>query len=77
MPTDFWWFTVVRYTEVAHAGVVETGDGGMLVFFAGEQPALDNSKAVNTLNTPRDLAFVKVPFDLADKRCAVLQHLAF
>lgn len=56
------------YTEIAHNGVVETGDGGMLVFFAGEQPALDNSKTGDVLNSPRNLAFVKVPFDLADKR---------
>lgn len=52
------------YTELAHPGIVETADGGLLVFFSGETPPLDNSKVGSALNTARNLGFVKVPKDL-------------
>jgi hypothetical protein len=40
----------------------------MLVFFAGEQPSFDNSMTAHNLNSPRNLAVVKVPTDLTDGR---------
>ena len=40
----------------------------LLVLFAGEQPSLDNGKALSTHNTPRNIGFVKVPQDLDDDR---------
>lgn len=51
------------YTEIGHPGIVEVDDG-MLVFFAGEQPPLDNTKIGDYVNAPRDLGFVKVSKDL-------------
>jgi len=51
------------YTEIGHPGVVEVEDG-LLVFFAGEQPALDNTKIGANINAPRDIGFVKVSKDL-------------
>jgi hypothetical protein len=51
------------YTEIGHPGVVEV-DGGILTFFAGEQPPLDNTMIGDYLNAPRDLGFVKVSQDL-------------
>merc|ERR1719148_7953 len=51
------------YTELAHPGIVEVEDG-ILVFFAGEFPALDNSRIGSAMNDPRNAAFVKVPKDL-------------
>jgi len=51
------------YTEIGHPGLVEVDDG-LLVFFAGEQDPLDNSKIGASLNAPRDLGFVKVSKDL-------------
>ena len=41
------------------------GVSGLLVFFAGEQPALDNSQTGSYLNNPRNLGFVKIPADLS------------
>lgn len=51
------------YTELGHPGLVETSDG-ILVFFAGEQPPLDSSKVGKSLNSARNIGFVKVPEDL-------------
>lgn len=48
------------YTELAHSGAVEVDDNALLVLFSGERPPLDNSKVGNSLNTPRNLGFVKV-----------------
>lgn len=52
------------YTELGHPGLVETSDDGILVFFAGEQPPLDNAKVGAALNSARNVGFVKVPRDL-------------
>merc|ERR1740123_511218 len=51
------------YTELGHSGLQEVDDG-ILVFFAGEQPPLDNSKVGGVLNLPRNVGFVKVGYDL-------------
>jgi len=51
------------YTELGHSGLQEVDDG-ILVFFAGEQPPLDNSKVGGVLNLPRNVGFVKVGHDL-------------
>jgi hypothetical protein len=40
----------------------------MLVAFAGERPSLDNAQAKGPLNAARNLAVVKIPFDLSDQR---------
>lgn len=55
------------YTELAHPGLIYTDDGGVIAVFAGEQPSLDNGMANGALNAARNLAFVKVPFDLRNK----------
>jgi len=52
------------YTELGHAGVVEVDDG-LLVFFSGEQPALDNSAVGGPLNAARNVGFVKIGKDLS------------
>lgn len=54
------------YTELAHPGIVEVDDG-LLVFFAGEFPSLDNSMVGSAMNVPRNAAFVKVPKDLSSR----------
>jgi len=54
------------YTELAHAGVVEVDDG-ILAFFAGERPALDSSLTGAHLNMARNVGFVKVGKDVADR----------
>ena len=56
-----------RYTVLAHEGLVVTRDRGLLVFFSGEQPSLDNGRATTFLNAARNLAFVKVPLELGNK----------
>lgn len=48
------------YTELGHPGIVEVSDG-LLVFFAGERPPLDNSQTGSVMNVPRNAGFVKVP----------------
>mmetsp|Transcript_15175 Transcript_15175/g.38539 ORF Transcript_15175/g.38539 Transcript_15175/m.38539 type:complete len:522 (+) Transcript_15175:1145-2710(+) len=52
------------YTELAHPGIVEVSDG-LLIFFAGEGPALDNAKTGRIMNSPRNVALVKAPKDLS------------
>jgi hypothetical protein len=52
------------YTEIAHDGLVVLDDA-ILVFFAGEQPPLDNSKVGAVMNVPRNLGFVKIGRDLS------------
>lgn len=42
-------------------------DDALLVIFAGEQPSLDNKLAVEPLNAPRNIGFVKVPKNMEDK----------
>jgi hypothetical protein len=51
------------YTELAHSGLVETDDG-IIFFFAGERPPLDNSKVGKLMNEPRNLGFTKRSKDL-------------
>lgn len=51
------------YSELGAKGFIEYEDG-YGVFFLSEQPALDNSKAVDPLNAPRNIGFVKVSKDL-------------
>jgi hypothetical protein len=52
------------YTELAHRGVVEVSDG-LLVFFSGENPALDNSEVGSVCNKDRNLGFVKWSKDVS------------
>jgi len=54
------------YTELGHSGLHEVDDG-ILIFFAGESPPLDNSEVGAVLNKPRNVGFVKVGQDLASK----------
>lgn len=54
------------YTELAHQGLIEVDDG-LLVFFAGERPPLDNLRVGGVMNEPRNLGFVKVGKQLAQK----------
>eukprot|EP00929_Paragymnodinium_shiwhaense_P119478 TRINITY_DN91383_c0_g1_i1.p1 TRINITY_DN91383_c0_g1~~TRINITY_DN91383_c0_g1_i1.p1 ORF type:complete len:955 (-),score=119.55 TRINITY_DN91383_c0_g1_i1:326-3190(-) len=54
------------YTELARPGIVVAPTGGFLVFFAGEQPALDNTRIGSQLNGARDIGFVKVSDDLQE-----------
>uniref|UniRef100_A0A7S4Q871 Uncharacterized protein n=1 Tax=Alexandrium monilatum TaxID=311494 RepID=A0A7S4Q871_9DINO len=54
------------YTELGHQGVVEVMDG-LLVFFSGEQPPLDNSRVGAVLNEARNVGFVKVGKDLTQR----------
>jgi hypothetical protein len=60
------------YSELGHPGIVEVDDG-LLVFFVGENPPLDNSMANPLIDqrrwrpdnpVPRNVAFVKVSSDL-------------
>jgi hypothetical protein len=55
------------YTELARSGLVETNDG-ILVFFAGERPPLDNTKIGSSMNEPRNVGFVKISKDIAAKK---------
>lgn len=52
------------YTEIGHAGVVEVNDG-LLVFFSGEQPSLNNAVVGSALNVARNAGFVKIGKDLS------------
>jgi len=54
------------YTELGHAGVVEVDDG-LLIFFSGEQPPLDNSVVGSLLNVARNAGFVKISKDLSKR----------
>lgn len=54
------------YTELGHAGVVEVPDG-LLVFFSGERPSLDNSLTGKVLNVARNAGFVKIGKDLSKR----------
>ena len=51
------------YTELGAPGFQEVDDG-ILIFFLGENPALDNSKTGEYLNGPRNIGFVKINSDL-------------
>jgi len=52
------------YTEIGHAGVVEVDDG-LMVFFSGEQPSLNNAMVGSALNAARNAGFVKIDKDLS------------
>ena len=52
------------YTELGHPGLIEINDT-ILVFFAGEQPTLDNSLVGTQLLGPRNLGFIRIPRDLS------------
>merc|ERR1712048_522665 len=63
------------YTEIAHPGVVEVADG-LLIFFSGERPALDNSLtncgSWQPLCTSRNLGFVKIAKEFEYEKAEVL-----
>jgi len=57
------------YTELAHPGVVEASDG-LVAFFAGEREPLDEDESLvaSVVNVGRNVGFVKVGKDLAEKQ---------
>ena len=52
------------YTELAHPPVVQREDGSIMVIFAGERPALDNTNTGSSMNAPRNIGMVTVSGDL-------------
>ena len=48
------------YTELSAPAFNELDDGSFLIFFAGENNSLDNTKIGEVLNTARNLGIVKV-----------------
>merc|ERR1719223_745869 len=55
------------YTELAHCGIVEVGDG-LLIFFVGEGPSLDNYQTGLVLNAARNVGFVKVDKNISAQK---------
>ena len=53
------------YTEIAHPGGIDLSNGSYMFIFAGERPTLDNSKATERLNAPRNIGYVIVSEDLS------------
>jgi len=54
------------YTELAHSGIEEVSDG-LLIFFVGERPSLDNSQTGLVLNAARNVGFVKISSSISAK----------
>ncbi|CAJ1394400.1 unnamed protein product [Effrenium voratum] len=53
------------YTELAHPGIHEIGNESIIIFFAGENPPLDNSQTGEVMNAARNVGWVKISRDLS------------